>query len=101
VGFLQLEKHFRPFVFDMIYLTEIGLTTEGSNTADTDTQTIHGTTQKTQNNTQNNTIHSLERVQAVPRLCVVYPGFCLTTEEKARKNLSQGREHNMHKYKNT
>jgi hypothetical protein len=25
----------------------------------------------------------------VPRLCEVYPGFCLTTEEKARKNLSQ------------
>jgi hypothetical protein len=28
----------------------------------------------------------------VPRLCVVYPDICLTTEEKARKNLSQGRE---------
>jgi hypothetical protein len=26
----------------------------------------------------------------VPRLCEVYPGICLTTEEKARKNLSQG-----------
>jgi hypothetical protein len=26
----------------------------------------------------------------VPRLCGVYPGICLTTEEKARKNLSQG-----------
>jgi len=25
----------------------------------------------------------------VPRLCDVYPGICLTTEEKARKNLSQ------------
>ena len=27
---------------------------------------------------------------AVPRLCELYPGICLTTEEKARKNLSQG-----------
>jgi len=29
-------------------------------------------------------------VRIVPRLCEVYPGICLTTEEKARKNLSQG-----------
>jgi hypothetical protein len=26
----------------------------------------------------------------VPRLCEFYPGICLTTEEKARKNHSQG-----------
>jgi len=26
----------------------------------------------------------------VPRLCELYPGICLSTEEKARKNLSQG-----------
>jgi hypothetical protein len=36
------------------------------------------------NNTQNNTIN-LGRVQTVPRLCELYPGICLTTEEKARK----------------
>ena len=30
------------------------------------------------------------KVRAVPRLCGVYPGICLTAEEKARKNLSQG-----------
>jgi len=41
------------------------------------------------NNTQNNTIN-LGRVRTVPRLCELYPGVCLTTEEKARKNLSQG-----------
>jgi len=29
------------------------------------------------------------RVRAVPRLCGLYPGICLTTEDKARKNLSQ------------
>jgi hypothetical protein len=28
-------------------------------------------------------------VRAVPRLGELYPGICLTTEEKARKNLSQ------------
>jgi hypothetical protein len=26
----------------------------------------------------------------VPRLCEIYPGICLTTKEKARKNLSHG-----------
>jgi hypothetical protein len=30
------------------------------------------------------------RVRAVPRLCELYPGIYLTTEEKARKKLSQG-----------
>jgi len=29
-------------------------------------------------------------VRTVPRLCIVYPGICLKTEEKSRKNLSQG-----------
>jgi hypothetical protein len=33
---------------------------------------------------------NLGRVRAVPCLCELYPGICLTTEEKARKNLSQG-----------
>jgi len=28
----------------------------------------------------------------VPRLCEFYPGICLTTEEKSRKNLSQGKK---------
>ena len=34
------------------------------------------------NNTQNNT-KCFGRVRAVPRLCELYPGICLTTEEKA------------------
>jgi len=50
------------------------------------------------NSTQNNTINNrttklttyLGRARAMPRLCVLYPGICLTTEERARKNLSQG-----------
>jgi len=28
----------------------------------------------------------------MPRLCEFYTGICLTTEEKARKNLSQGKK---------
>jgi len=36
------------------------------------------------------TTQKFGRVRAVPRLCGSYPGICLTTEEKARKNLSQG-----------
>jgi hypothetical protein len=29
-------------------------------------------------------------VRAVPRLCELYSGICLTSEEKTQKNLSQG-----------
>ena len=28
----------------------------------------------------------------MPRLCEFYPGICLTTEEEARKKLSQGKK---------
>jgi len=31
-------------------------------------------------------------MRAVPRLCEFYPGICLTTGEKARKPLSQGKK---------
>ena len=31
-------------------------------------------------------------MRAVPRLCEFYPCICLTTEEKARKTLSQGKK---------
>jgi hypothetical protein len=39
------------------------------------------------------TVHIIQRkenweVRALPRLCGLYPGICLTTEEKARTNLS-------------
>ena len=49
------------------------------------------------NNTQNDTKQTIHRtaqqfgrVRAVPRLCKLYPGICLTAEEKAWKNPSQG-----------
>jgi hypothetical protein len=51
--------------------------------------TIYRTTEITENNTNNN---QCGKVRAVPRLCEFYPGICLTTEEKARKNLSQGKK---------
>ena len=46
------------------------------------------------NNTQDNTITNWEECGpwAMSRLCELYPGICLTTEEKARKNFSQGRK---------
>jgi len=39
-------------------------------------------------------------VRAVSRLREFYPGTCLTTEEKARKNLSQGQKNLSHGKKN-
>jgi len=75
----------------MIYLLPvIGLTPGGSSTVHIYTQTIHRRTQSTQTLHRTTQLTNWERVQAVPRLCELNPGICLTTEEKARKNLSQG-----------
>ena len=72
----------------LIYLlTAIGLSPGGSSTVHIYTQTVHITTQNKQYIEQHN---NFGRVRAVPRLGELYPGICLTTEEKARKNLSQG-----------
>jgi hypothetical protein len=38
------------------------------------------------NNKQNDTNNKSGRVLAVPSPCELYPGICLTTEEKAWKN---------------
>jgi hypothetical protein len=82
--------------FLLIYLlTAIGLPPGGSSTVHIYTQTIHRMTQNKQYIEQHKNIQYIEqykygRVRAVPRLCELYPGICLTTEEKARKNLSQG-----------
>ena len=51
------------------------------------TQTIHRTTQNKQYTEQHK---HFGRMLAVPRLYGLYPGICLKTEEKSRKNLSQG-----------
>jgi hypothetical protein len=77
----------------MIYLlTANGLTPGGSSTVHIYTQTAHRKTQSTQ------TIHgttqligkSAGRAPSL-QILMLYPRICLTTEEKARKNLSQGR----------
>jgi hypothetical protein len=71
----------------MIYLlTAIGLSPGGSSTVHIYTQTIHRTIQNEQYIEQ----HNNWRVPAVPCIGKLYPGICLTTEEKARKTLSQG-----------
>jgi hypothetical protein len=65
--------------YDIYLLTAIGLSPGGSSTVHIYTQTVHRMTQK-----------KIETVRAVPRLGELYPGICLTTAERARKNLSQG-----------
>jgi hypothetical protein len=74
--------------YDMIYLlTAIGLSSGGSSTVHIYAQAIHRTTQNKQYIEQHK---NFGRVRAVPRLGELYPGNCLTTEETARKTLSQG-----------
>jgi len=69
----------------LIYLlTANGLSPGGSSTVQyTFTHKQYTERYKT-NNTQNNS------VRTVPRLGKFYPGICLATDEKARKNLSHG-----------
>jgi hypothetical protein len=72
----------------MVYLlTVIGLTHGGSSTVHIYTQTIHSQTHNKQYVEQP---QNFGRVLAVPHLCGFYPGICLTSDEKARKNLIQG-----------
>jgi len=72
----------------MIYLlTAIGLPPGDSTTVHIYTQTIHRTTENKEYTEQHK---NFGRARAVPRLCGLHPGICLTTEEKAWKNLSQG-----------
>jgi len=71
----------------MYLLTAIALTPGGSSTVHIYTQIIHITTQNKQYIEQHK---KFGRVRALPRLCALYLGFCLTTEKKARKTFSQG-----------
>jgi hypothetical protein len=71
-------------IYDMILiclLTAIWLPPGGNSTIHTYTQTIHRTTQNKKYIEQHK---NFGRVWAVPRLCGLYPGICLTTEEIAR-----------------
>jgi hypothetical protein len=75
-------------IYDMIYLlTAFGLSPGGSSTVHIYAQKIHRTTQNKQYIEQHK---HFGRVRAVPRHDGFYSGICLTNEEKARKNLSQG-----------
>ena len=74
-------------MYDMIYLlTAVGLAPGGGNTIHIYTKTIRRTTQNKQYIEQHK---NFERVRAVPRLGELYPGICLATEHKARKNFSE------------
>jgi hypothetical protein len=44
-------------------------------------------TEYRERNIRNNKKKKKWEVRAVPRLCELYPGICLATEKKARKNL--------------
>jgi len=68
-------------------LTAIGLPPDGSSTVHIYTQKIHRTTQNKQYIEQHK---NFGREQAVPLLCKLYRDICHTTEEKVRRNLSQG-----------
>jgi hypothetical protein len=70
----------------MYLLTAIGLPPGGSSTVHIYIQTVHRTTQNKQYIEQHK---NFGKVRAVARLGALYPGIWLTTEEKARKNLSQ------------
>jgi hypothetical protein len=74
-------------IFMIYLLTAIGLSPGGSSTVHIYTQTIHRTTQNKQYIQQHK---NFGRVRAVPRLCELNPGICLTNEEKKKKNLIQG-----------
>ena len=63
-----------------------------NNTENDTKQTIHRTQKYIEHKKIHRTTQNLGRVRAVPRLCVFYPGICLTTNEKALKNLSQVKE---------
>jgi hypothetical protein len=82
----------------MIYLlTAIGLTPGGSSTVHIYTQTIHRTTQLTQ--IMHPTTQLIGESAGSPRLWELYPGICLTNEEKAQRNLSQGRTEYTEQYR--
>ena len=72
--------------------TSVGPPPGGSSTVHTHTHThthAHTIHRTTLNKLYIEQHKNFGRVRAVPRLCGFYPGICLTTEEKAQKNLIQ------------
>jgi hypothetical protein len=87
------------YIYIHIYITVIGLTPGSSSTShirltpgSSSTSYIRLTpgSSSTSHIYTQYTEYRICEVQAVPRFCELYPGICLTTEEKARKNLSYG-----------
>jgi hypothetical protein len=79
----------RPLDNDIdIFVNCSWVTPDGSGTVHIYTQTIHRTTRLKPLFGRLSGIQA--RVRAVPRLCEFYLGICLTTEEEARENLTQG-----------
>jgi hypothetical protein len=81
----------------LIYLlTATGLTPGGSSTVHIYIQTIHRMTKTNKQHIEHKKQYIEQHknvigtVRAVPRLGELYPGIWLTTEVKARKNLSEG-----------
>ena len=84
---VQYRKYRRtklsPSFLITLYLTAIGQPPGGSSTVHIYTQTIQKTTQNIKYKNQ-------EECRPCPVFAGFYLGICLTTEEKARKNLGQG-----------
>ena len=76
----------------MNHLTSTGQPPGGSSSVHIYIQTIHITAQKyiEKHKKEHRTPQKLTRMRPLPRLCGFYPGICLTTEGKVRKNLNQG-----------
>jgi hypothetical protein len=74
------------FIFIFIYLFSFNCSWVDTRWLQYSTHLDTNSTQNTENGTY--ITMKIWEVRAVPRLCELYPGICLTTEEKARKNLS-------------
>ena len=85
---LDLWKANVNYGYDMIYLlTAIGLSPGGSSTVHIYKQTVHRTTQNKQYIEEHNNMWECGPCPVLARFTLT---FALQTEEKARKNLSQG-----------
>jgi len=62
------------------------------------TRTTHTKKKNNVRTTQIQTNVEDGRVRSVPLLFELYPGICLTTDEKARKNLNQGKSETSVRY---
>jgi hypothetical protein len=93
---IYVSKYWHIYIYIyMIYLTAVGLTPGGSGTVHIYTQTVHRIQRRNIHNNKELNIHNNQKINQFGKFgpCPVfdelYPGICLTTEEKARKNLSQ------------